>query len=123
MLADSHPRAAAVFVDALNAGGFEGALDHLECGSSRAVSPRFELPTVTTPTAACGHGLRNSAVARGTFSAPCSPRKAAIEGIIDADPIAACVRDFMSDRSSWAGSAADLLQASAEQLLGRVIVH
>ena len=33
-------------------------------------------------------------------------RKAAIESIIDADPIAACVREFMSERPSWTGSAA-----------------
>ena len=52
----------------------------------------------------------------GTFTrAYAANRKAAIEGIIDADPIAACVRDFMSERSSWTGSAADLLQASAER--------
>src|SRR5262245_62559487 len=42
-------------------------------------------------------------------------RKAAIEGIIDADPIAACVREFMSERSSWTGSAADLLRVSFER--------
>jgi hypothetical protein len=52
----------------------------------------------------------------GTFTrAYAANRKAAIEGIIAADPIAACVRDFMSERSSWTGSAADLLQASAER--------
>jgi hypothetical protein len=32
-------------------------------------------------------------------------RKAAIEGIIDADPIAACVRELMSERPSWTGRA------------------
>jgi hypothetical protein len=41
-------------------------------------------------------------------------RKVAIEGMIDTDPIAACVREFMSERSSWTGSAADLLQISIE---------
>jgi hypothetical protein len=52
----------------------------------------------------------------GTFTrAYAANRNTAIEGIIDADPIAACVRDFMSERSSWTGSAADLLQASAER--------
>jgi hypothetical protein len=40
-------------------------------------------------------------------------RRAAIEGIIDADPVAACVREIMAERSSWAGSAADLLRAGA----------
>jgi hypothetical protein len=52
----------------------------------------------------------------GTFMrAYAANRKTAIGGIIDADPIAARVRDFMSERSSWTGSAADLLQASAER--------
>jgi hypothetical protein len=52
----------------------------------------------------------------GTFTrAYAANRKTAIEGIIDSDPIAACVRDFMSERSSWTGSAADFLQASAER--------
>ena len=52
----------------------------------------------------------------GTFTrAYTANRKAAIEGIIDADPIAACVREFMSERSSWTGSAADLLRISVER--------
>ena len=47
----------------------------------------------------------------GTFTrAYTANRKAAIEGIIDADPIAACLQEFMSERSSWTGSAADLLR-------------
>jgi hypothetical protein len=52
----------------------------------------------------------------GTFTrAYAANRKAAIEGIIDADPIAACVRELMSERGSWTGSAADLLRASVER--------
>jgi hypothetical protein len=42
-------------------------------------------------------------------------RKAAIESIIDADPIAAFVRELMSSRSSWTGSATDLLRVSLER--------
>jgi hypothetical protein len=41
-------------------------------------------------------------------------RKAVIESIIDADPIAAFVQELMSSRSSWTGSAADLLRVSLE---------
>jgi hypothetical protein len=45
----------------------------------------------------------------GTFTrAYAANRRAAIEGIIEADPVAACVREFMRERSSWTGSAADL---------------
>jgi hypothetical protein len=66
---------------------------------------------------ACETGLRPA----GTFTrAYGANRKAAIEGIIDADPIAACVREFMSERSSWTGSAADLLRVSVERSSDRI---
>ena len=42
-------------------------------------------------------------------------RKAAIEDALDADPVAACVREIMAERSSWTGSAADLLRAGADR--------
>jgi hypothetical protein len=52
----------------------------------------------------------------GTFTrAYTANRKAAIDGVIDADPIAACVRGLMSERSSWTGSAADLLRVSIDR--------
>ena len=52
----------------------------------------------------------------GTFTrAYAANREAAIESIIDADPIAALVRELMSRRSLWTGSAADLLRVSLEQ--------
>jgi hypothetical protein len=52
----------------------------------------------------------------GTFAqAYAANRMAAIEAAIDADPVAACVRDLMAERSSWAGSAADLLRAGADR--------
>jgi len=51
----------------------------------------------------------------GTFSrAYTANRKAAVEGIIDADPIATCVRQLMSTRGSWTGCADDLLRLSVE---------
>ena len=52
----------------------------------------------------------------GTFArAYTANRRAAIEGMIETDPIAACVRELMSERSSWTGSAADLLRISIER--------
>jgi hypothetical protein len=52
----------------------------------------------------------------GTFTrAYTANRKTAIEDVIEADPIAACVRQIMSERSSWTGSAADLLRVSVER--------
>jgi hypothetical protein len=38
-------------------------------------------------------------------------RRAAIEGIIEADPVASLVREVMAERDTWAGQASDLLQA------------
>jgi hypothetical protein len=41
-------------------------------------------------------------------------RRGAIDDAIDADPVAACVRELMAERSSWAGHAADLLRVVAD---------
>ena len=51
----------------------------------------------------------------GTFArAYAANRRAAIESIIEADPIATCVRTIMADRTTWTGSASDLLRLCAE---------
>src|SRR5512132_2040839 len=51
----------------------------------------------------------------GTFwSAYCGNRDEAVEGVIDADPIAAGVRALVAMRTEWAGTASDLLSALAE---------
>ena len=47
----------------------------------------------------------------GTLEAAyASNRRDAIENIVDADPVAAHVRELMADRAQWTGSASDLLQ-------------
>jgi hypothetical protein len=52
----------------------------------------------------------------GTFArAYAANRRAAIEDIIDADPVAALVRDIMAERNSWTGSAAELWRAGAHR--------
>jgi hypothetical protein len=52
----------------------------------------------------------------GTFArAYSAKRRAAIEDAIDADPLAACVRELMAERGSWRGSAADLLRIGADR--------
>ena len=54
----------------------------------------------------------------GTFTrAYAASRRTAIENIMDADPVAACVRELMSERNSWTGSATDLLRVSSEHFL------
>jgi hypothetical protein len=60
-------------------------------------------------TAACETALWPA----GTFArAYAANRRTAIEGMIEADPVAACVRGVMAERSAWSGSAADLLRAA-----------
>jgi hypothetical protein len=57
----------------------------------------------------------------GTFwSAYCSNRDEAVEGVIDADTIAAAVRALMLARTEWTGTASDLLGALAEMAGERV---
>ena len=49
-------------------------------------------------------------------------RRVAIEDAIDADPVAACVRELMAERGSWAGSATDLLRMSADRSGGGIAI-
>ncbi len=57
----------------------------------------------------------------GTFwSAYCGNRDEAVEGVIDADPIAAAVRAVMTARTEWTGTASELLGALAEMAGERV---
>jgi hypothetical protein len=51
----------------------------------------------------------------GTFwSAYCGNRDEAVEGVIEADPVAAAVRVLMTTRTVWTGIASDLLGALGE---------
>ncbi len=53
--------------------------------------------------------------APGTFwSAYCGNRDEAVEGVIEADPIASAVRAMMARRPEWTGTASELLGALAE---------
>lgn len=52
----------------------------------------------------------------GTFArAYAANRRSAVESIIEADPLATCVRTIVRERSSWSGSASDLLRLCGEQ--------
>jgi hypothetical protein len=54
----------------------------------------------------------------GTFAhAYEANRRTAIESIIDADPVATCVRELMAERNSWTGSATDLLQLGTNECI------
>jgi hypothetical protein len=48
------------------------------------------------------------------WSAYCGNRDEAVEGVIEADPIAAAVRALMAARTEWTGTASELLGALAE---------
>jgi len=51
----------------------------------------------------------------GTFEdAYWNNRRAAIENVVDADPVATCVCELMAARATWSGSASDLLRAGAD---------
>ncbi len=57
----------------------------------------------------------------GTFwSSYCGNRDEAVEGVIDADLIAAAVRDLMQARTEWTGTALELLGALAEMAGERI---
>ena len=43
-------------------------------------------------------------------------RRAAVETVIEADPVAARVRDIMAKQTTWTGNASDLLRAGADAL-------
>ena len=56
-----------------------------------------------------------AAFAVGTFEAAYwLNRRAAIDDVIDADPVAACVRHLMSQTTEWTGSASELLNTGFE---------
>src|SRR5260370_28220301 len=40
-------------------------------------------------------------------------RRAAIEDVVEADPVAARIRDIMAERTIWTGNASDLLRVAA----------
>jgi hypothetical protein len=60
----------------------------------------------------------------GTFArAYTANRRAAIESVIEADPVAACVREFMADRSMWTGSATELLRAGGDFINANILTR
>ena len=56
---------------------------------------------------ACESAFRPAGTLEAAYS---NNRRDAIENIVDADPVAAHVREIMADRAQWTGSASDLLQ-------------
>jgi hypothetical protein len=61
---------------------------------------------------ACESAFRPTGTLEAAYS---SNRRAAIENIVDADPVAALVREIMADKAPWSGSASDFLQIGANR--------
>jgi hypothetical protein len=61
---------------------------------------------------ACESAFRPAGALETAYS---SNRRATIENIIDADPVAAHVRELMADRAQWTGSASALLQVGTNR--------
>ena len=56
---------------------------------------------------ACESAFRPARTLETAYS---NNRRDAIENMVDGDSVAACVRELMTDRAQWTGSASDLLQ-------------
>jgi hypothetical protein len=61
---------------------------------------------------ACESAFRPAGTLEPAYS---NNRRAAIENIVNADPVAALVREIMADKAQWRGSASDLLQIGANR--------
>jgi hypothetical protein len=62
--------------------------------------------------AACEGAFRPAGTLETAYS---TNRRDAIENIVDADPVAAHVREIMAEGTQWRGSASDLLQVGANR--------
>jgi hypothetical protein len=79
---------------------------------SEGLLRRVSLQTGASSHELMGDSSRNSAVVAGTFArAYDANRKAAVEGVIEADPVAVCVRRLMAEGANWVGTASYLLRA------------
>jgi hypothetical protein len=61
---------------------------------------------------ACESAIRPAGTLETAYS---NNRRDAIENLVDADSVAACVRELMTDRAQWTGSASDLLQVGTSR--------
>jgi hypothetical protein len=89
-------------------------------GLGRFLQPLPRMADFTLWSTACETALWPA----GTFArAYEANRRAAVESMIDADPVASCVREIMAQRKTWIGTAADLLCFGAEYSGGAIPRH
>jgi hypothetical protein len=87
-------------------------LDAAAVGLRRLSSVRLERPPRMADFALWSTACETAFWPPGTFlRAYDASRRSAIEGVIEADPVAAFVREIMAVHSTWAGRASDLLRA------------
>jgi hypothetical protein len=85
-------------------GAGDNVLDPVENDGSGMPAGRYALSQAVAQSAKSA--MRGNRLRRNTFQAAYSNnRRDAIENIIDADPVAAHVREIMADRAQWTGSA------------------
>jgi hypothetical protein len=90
-------------------------LDAVVQGLRRLPETRLDKPPRMADFALWATACETALWPAGTFwSAYCGNRDEAVEGVIDADPIAAAVRAVMATRTEWTGTASDILGALAE---------
>lgn len=96
-------------------------LDAVATGLARLPTTRLEKLPRMADFALWATACESALWPSGTFwSAYCGNRDEAVEGVIEADPIAAAVRAVMATRTEWTGTASDLLGALAEEAGERV---
>src|SRR5215471_19771273 len=91
---------------------FGGSSSSHDRTSSARSSMRPRMAYFALWATACESAFRPAGTLEAAYS---NNRRAAIENIVDADPVAALVRELMADRAQWTGSASDLLQAGTSR--------
>jgi len=90
-------------------------LDAVATGLARLPTTRLERLPRMADFALWATACETELWPQGTFwPAYCGNRDEAVEGVIDADPIAAALRAVMATRTEWTGTASELLGALAE---------
>ena len=96
-------------------------LDAVVMGLRMLPQTRLERPPRMADFALWATACETALWPAGTFwSAYCGNRDEAVEGVIEADPVASAVRALMTTRTVWTGTASDLLGALAEVVGERV---
>jgi hypothetical protein len=89
-------------------------LDGAVRGLQKLPQIRLEKPPRMADFALWATACETAFWSQGTFMhAYDANRQAAVDGIIEADPVATLVREIMAERDTWAGQASDLLQVGS----------